>query len=530
MKKKIFALVFCSLFLTSVASADQFSPYDGTIQPGQSIVGLSEHHAGVVAGSELIAVNTDTQAQTLCADYELSGPCNFAAPQTGVLGWLLMPVCTNPAQDNCVAALSIGDSKSSAVPATFVGQAPGPTVSADRNYGLPEGSTNGLWTSPTKNADGTNTYATQVMVQLNFNSSTKKFTFSNVNVDVLPYSLTSGNYITQVFNQGIDSNGHQYVGGLFYNGPVKNQNCAWTGPGVCGAIQDFNPGTFVELQLRLSNQIGGWFQGRMENPSMSVSSFDSVNNLVKVGALSTQVAGLRVVAASSDPGILAATSGMYKNATGAANDVGVWWDANQPQAILAVDDLRTTAKNTATAMLNLWGFGTVPTAGITNSCLANTSQILGIVTTNSMAYDGGVPTYTNGFLEYKVAGMHYMPDGVTPVQGTYDMVMADSVARCLYGFSNAPISGTVSVSEDSSGVQSVATTSVNDAGGWIHLAAYNFHFSDPVIKAKLSQIAPVVIAAPASKTTITCMNIKNKKLIKKITAVKPVCPAGYKKV
>jgi hypothetical protein len=85
MKKKIFALVFCSLFLTSVASADQFSPYDGTIQPGQSIVGLSEHHAGVVAGSELIAVNTDTQAQTLCADYDLSCPFNFASPQTGVL-------------------------------------------------------------------------------------------------------------------------------------------------------------------------------------------------------------------------------------------------------------------------------------------------------------------------------------------------------------------------------------------------------------------------------------------------------------
>jgi hypothetical protein len=146
-----------------------------------------------------------------------------------------------------------------------------------------------------------------------------------------------------------------------------------------------------------------------------------------------------------------------------------------------------------------------------------------------MAYDGSVPSFANGFLTYNVAGMHYMPDGVTPVQGTYDMVMADSVARCLYGFSNAPISGTISVSEDN-GVQNVATTTVSDVGGWVHLAAYGFNFSNPVITAKLTQAAPVVIAAPSKTTSITCVNVKNKKLIKKITAMKPVCPAGYKKV
>jgi tRNA(Ile2) C34 agmatinyltransferase TiaS len=126
--------------------------------------------------------------------------------------------------------------------------------------------------------------------------------------------------------------------------------------------------------------------------------------------------------------------------------------------------------------------------------------------------------------------MHYMPDAKTPVGGVYDMVMADSVARCLYGFSNAPISATISVSESSGGEKSVATTSVSDAGGWLHLAAYNFQFSNPTITAKLTQAAPVIIVAPAKTTTITCINLKNKKLTKKITAVKPVCPAGYKKV
>jgi len=176
----------------------------------------------------------------------------------------------------------------------------------------------------------------------------------------------------------------------------------------------------------------------------------------------------------------------------------------------------------------MWSFGSIPATG--NSCLTNTSAVLGVVSTNAMVYNSSFPTFSNGTLSYQVAGMHYMTDG-TLTHGIYDMVMADSVARCLYKFTNAPISGSVSITSDSSGGQNVATTSVSDIGGWVHLAAYNFQFSNPVITVKLTQESqPPVIVAPEVKSTITCVNLKNKKLIKKITAVKPVCPAGYKKV
>ncbi len=81
---------------------------------------------------------------------------------------------------------------------------------------------------------------------------------------------------------------------------------------------------------------------------------------------------------------------------------------------------------------------------IGNACLADTSKVLGFVSTNAMAYQDSPPAFTNGQLDYQVAGMHYMPDG-TLTEGTYDLVMADSVARCLYNFSSAPISATISV-------------------------------------------------------------------------------------
>jgi hypothetical protein len=130
------------------------------------------------------------------------------------------------------------------------------------------------------------------------------------------------------------------------------------------------------------------------------------------------------------------------------------------------------------------------------------------------------PEFKNGLLTYKVAGLHYAPDGKTLNEGSYDLVMRSDVARCLYGFSKAPISATVSVVGEG-GENKVATTVVSEKNGWLKLAAYGFTFSSPTISVKLSQAS-----APAKKTTITCAKGK---LTKKVTAVGPKCPAGYKK-
>ena len=94
----------------------------------------------------------------------------------------------------------------------------------------------------------------------------------------------------------------------------------------------------------------------------------------------------------------------------------------------------------------------------------------------------------------------------------------------------------------------------NESNGWLNLSARGFTFSSPTIQVKLSQEAPapvptptptvvatpepapapIEVAAPApilkpvaaKKMTITCVKGKT---IKKVTAVKPKCPAGYKK-
>jgi hypothetical protein len=157
-----------------------------------------------------------------------------------------------------------------------------------------------------------------------------------------------------------------------------------------------------------------------------------------------------------------------------------------------------------------------------SDCLTDTSKVLGIVSTNALGYAGGSPTFDAGSLEYKVAGLHYAPDGKTLNEGTYDLVMRSETARCLYGFSKAPISAKVQVVGEG-GENKVATVIVSEDAktGWLKMAAYGFTFSSPTIMVKLSQAK-----APAKKITITCTKGK---LTKKVTAVAAKCPAGYKK-
>jgi hypothetical protein len=53
------------------------------------------------------------------------------------------------------------------------------------------------------------------------------------------------------------------------------------------------------------------------------------------------------------------------------------------------------------------------------------------------------------------------------------------------------------------------------------MGAYGFGFSSPTIKMKITQAG-----TSGSKATITCVKGKTSK---KVTAVKPVCPTGFKK-
>jgi hypothetical protein len=157
--------------------------------------------------------------------------------------------------------------------------------------------------------------------------------------------------------------------------------------------------------------------------------------------------------------------------------------------------------------------------------MTSKSELLGLVTTNAMMYSGLPPSFENGRLTYRVAGLHERPDGST-TRGTYDLIMRKSVAQCLYGLKDTPVSAEVSViSED--GTEQVATTSVAEHDGWITARATNFTFSSPRIEVTFKSPEPISIACVKwskavkgpKKVTITASD-----------GATPRCPKGYRKL
>jgi hypothetical protein len=160
--------------------------------------------------------------------------------------------------------------------------------------------------------------------------------------------------------------------------------------------------------------------------------------------------------------------------------------AGSSHAVYLTKKLAARTGDTAFDAVTTWSFHSVKSSNFGSKCLTNKTKLLGLVTTNALAYSGSVPTWKNGTLDYEVAGTHLMPDGKTVALGTYDLAMRSETARCLYGFSKAPISATISV-VGGSGEKKVATTTVSEKNGWLKLAAYGFTFSAPKIRVKLTQ-------------------------------------------
>ncbi|MBP6187138.1 MAG: hypothetical protein KA421_05220 [Rhodoluna sp.] len=315
--------------------------------------------------------------------------------------------------------------------------------------------------------------------------------------------------------------------------------------GACLMQHAFPEGYRFGVALRLSNEPTGWFHGRMKDPNISVAKLTGTSVKVSVEAAPTKVPVLYQEAKYSamSAELKAYWDACLKNRTcpsGTRNprvDPNTEPDGNirnvihDPKsygetAINAVNFFGQYAKDTAAAVPGLWSMRTLSNGemGGANQCFKTGAGVKGIVTTNATAYSEGPPEFVNGMLNYKVAGLHYAADGQTLNEGVYNMIIKSTVARCIYGFSNAPISASIAVTS-ASGEAKVATTTVSEKDGWMKLAAYGFTYSSPTISVKLTQAG----SAPAKKTTITCVSTKNKKLTKKVTAVGPKCPAGYKK-
>jgi hypothetical protein len=335
--------------------------------------------------------------------------------------------------------------------------------------------------------------------------------------------------------------------------------------GLCAQRYAFPAGIKFYVKVRSQQSPSGWMHGRISDPDIQISEAAGVTSIEMQGFPVAVPAVYKMYTYPEMPQVLKdeydVTTGGYKkdpnfarNPTNyvqggrSAEDVDPLKRNNiyepSPSSPAGMEQLKLWipfVKDKATALLSFWSVRTLTPDEMEGSsqCFRDSNRVSGIVTTNATQYSAGPPTLdkVEGTLNYVVAAPHYDPRD-KDFKGSYDLVMRSDVARCVYGFSKAPINATLSITS-SDGTPQVATTLIGERNGWLYLQAKNFEFSAPIIKAKLTQevvVEPTPTPTPtpaatkkpvvAKKITITCVKGKT---VKKVTAAKPTCPSGFKK-
>lgn len=439
--------------------------------------------------------------QPMCASLDDPKCVDLAAEH----GWWVMrvaPPCAEAlAWEECVEGIRIrrdGQVRD----LTLMGTAPGRTFAADEARGLPTGSTMSLFEDP---SDPSVRYAVQLSGQMSVRtpSRDRPFTLNTFAAQVIPYRTAPG-------------------------GLQPGTQCLFTAGGECSYRVPFPDGASYSLSLRLTNNVTGWLGGRLADPSIDVTPLNGRLNRLTVDAepVDVPLVAIAIPDGQATAEILDHWRANYTCAGNLPCTSGVM--SGESSGPHGFDHLRLFTDflgDTATRVIPTWSISSLPQTSA-QSCLADRSRLVGLVTTNATVYGAAPPAFTGGSLTYQVAALHRVPGGDV-LSGSYDLVLRSDAARCLYGFTKAPIRAEISVTSDN-GVEQVATTSVSEHDGWIRLAARNFTFSAPTIGVKLSQDEP-------TRVRLICLKVNAKvKGPKKLTVVgttadPPKCPRGYRR-
>lgn len=387
--------------------------------------------------------------------------CTSAAARKELLSWSNIMDCSATSEDSCIESFKFGIVGEPMVSANYVSEAlSGTEFEAEPKYALLAGHGLPLYENQTSvSVSRTTKFAVMVRPMARWNQATSRLKIDRMEVKVIPYEL-------------------QPRGKL-------SLGCAFTIGDQCAQIVDFDENTRVELAFRIPNELGGWFSGRLKAPNISVTKFNAKTNRIVISAEPVEVAAMGLVKKNSDftdeENRWNEGHGRWSTGMGWATGANPW----QEDVFPFIEHYRKQVNDISIGTNRVWNFASMA-AGVGSPCIQDTSKVQGIVTSNALGYASESPSFKNGYLDYKVTGLHYLPGGQDLVLGSYDLVMRSETARCLYGFGKTPLYATVSVLNDK-GTKSTASTVVSEKNGWLKMAAYGFTFSKKTIKVKITK-------------------------------------------
>ena len=432
-----------------------------------------------------------------------------------------------------------------------------PVFTGDKARFLPTGYGPSTWS--VKNSKGeVEIFSLHVGVKGNFNflRNKSRSNFESFFGHIQPVKEIAGaNYVANLANVTNRADG---------DGPGSNtyfveQGCQIVENGRCGYRLPFDLDQNLVLKVRLSQPVQGWLHGRMKDANISMVTSADNSQIVEISAKPLSIPSIYGWVKWNDlpqnlkdlyPVGSGGTARTYSDFTTTDLSSRTLLSKSEVAGTNAIKEINLwlpLLKDQAAAMKSFWVVqsirGELP---IESQACVNGKGFTGVIGTNAVVYSDGPPTFdqVEQSLNYTVGASHFDSKGEL-FKGYYQLNLRSDVARCLYGFGSAPIQAKIEVSS-SNGTPSVATTVISEKDGWLKMTASGFTFSTPQIKVKLSQEkaaptptpstsatptptptpTPTAVPLVTKKTSITCIKGKS---TKKVTAVNPKCPAGYKK-
>jgi len=458
--------------------------------------------------------------------------------------------CVSDSDTDCVESLGIKSDDGSIKLATFQRNwGVSPVYEGDKSKLLPSGHGPSTW-SITDSKGVTETFALIVGVNgyLSLRTNPTQAKYENFFSAIQPVKEVSGpEYIAGVAVATKRAEGY----GPGWNTNFVERGCQIAENGKCGYRLPFDLEKTFVLKVRLGQPVQGWLHGRMKDANVIMTTAADNSQVVEISAKPLSIPSVYGWVKWSE--LPPAVKELYPiGAGGTARGFDDFLTTDLASRTLLTKS--EVAGNYAIKEMNLWlpllndkaaAMRTFWVAQTIRGELPLESQncvrgkgFTGVIGTNAVVYSDGPPTFDKAeqSLNYTVGASHLDSKGDL-FKGYYQLNLRSDVARCLYGFGSAPIQAKIEVSS-SDGTPSVATTVINEKDGWLKMTAGGFTFSTPSIKVKLSQEAttPAPVATPSpsasakpatpKKISITCIKGKTSK---KVTAIKPTCPTGYKK-
>jgi hypothetical protein len=550
----VFAITVAPPVSTAVADSTIDEQFQVVNPPGPGYTGYLVNNSRSLARfwTNLATFKVENQVITGMARCKSLDKCptNF----TFQLGDMNLTPCANSAEVDCIAGittknLTTGVVSNSFTPRPELTESFDAAVKGDPRIGLPNGGNPLVVSIPGAAHSAGDLYLVKSDFYTHRDAGTSnRFVLDQLTNSIYPVTVETGQFVPggpnldPMFYLGKQIGPGTNTMDSSLSGFITDDRCLMATRTTCIKSQPFPANYSFGISLNMSKGFNGWLYGRMANPEVSVTAAASGSS-VKVEILAEPVKVPIVFGWTKNSDLTPELRERYEKDRGGGlyagasrqdpfESVSILKGHSNKYDALGIDEFLSWLPflgDKAVAMPSQWSFQTLnlnsDTAAELSKCTASVNSLAGLVFTNASVFSSGAPAFnkSEGTLDYKVASPHTKPDG-TLTTGSYDLVLNSSVARCLYGFSKAPIGATVSVLS-SDGQAQVATTVVNEKNGFFRMGAYGFGFSSPTIKMKITQAGSIAKAGTA-KITITCVNGKK---AKKVTAVKPVCPAGFKK-